>query len=484
MSAAGHRRPGGHGPVPPDAMAVQVGPPNLTIHADEQFLVSDAIGEVHGERRHGYFVNDTRLVSGYRIRLQGERPVLLDSSAVQPFSARYELVNPRLRTPRGPVDAQTVHLRVDRTISSGLHEDYELTNYGTEPVELELAIHVECDFATVLEVRRGRFLHRETGRPSPDASRSALEARYVQDGFRRGLRIQVERAGARPVLVDGTVTFQVSLASHGHWHACLLWMPAVDELDPAPPERGCHDLLGSDTERDVVRRRWLSTISDVETDDAGCNRVIRQSVDDLVSMRITSLDIGTEAETAQPEGWIPAAGIPWYLALFGRDPLVLAHQTFVLSPRFALAILQALARFQGDEYDDARDLQPGKILHELRRGEAARLGIAPPSPYYGTHDATSLFVWVAAETWRWLGERAPVERLRPHVDRALQWIDRDGDLDGDGLQEYRTRAGEHGSYNQGWKDSGDAIVHEDGSQAPLPLATCELQGYVVAAKRG
>jgi glycogen debranching enzyme len=171
------------------------------------------------------------------------------------------------------------------------------------------------------------------------------------------------------------------------------------------------------------------------------------------------------------------------VSLFGRDALVVSLQTLSLSPRFALGALRALGSLQADGYDDARDMQPGKIEHEVRHGELATLHLVPHTPYYGTHDATTLYVWAAAEAWRWHGDRGELDAVRPHVERALRWIDVDGDIDRDGLQEYRTRAGDSGYYNQGWKDSGEAIVHADGRLAPLPIALCELQGYVVAAKR-
>ena len=155
-----------------------------------------------------------------------------------------------------------------------------------------------------------------------------------------------------------------------------------------------------------------------------------------------------------------------------------------MNPGLALGSLEALAPSQGDSYDDRHDQQPGKIEHEYRRGELAHFDQIPQTPYYGTHDTTALYVWAAAALWRWTGKRESMNRLRPHVERALAWIDRDGDIDDDGLQEYQTRAGDWGYYNQSWKDSGIAIVNSDGTNATLPIATCELQGYVVAAKRG
>ena len=181
--------------------------------------------------------------------------------------------------------------------------------------------------------------------------------------------------------------------------------------------------------------------------------------------------------------WVPAAGIPWFVSLFGRDALVVSLQTLSLSPHFALGALRALGRLQADSYDDERDMQPGKIEHEVRHGELASLHLVPHTPYYGTHEATALYVWTAAKAWRWHGDRAELDAVRPHVERALEWIDRDGDPDQDGLQEYQTRAKTGGYYNQGWKDAGDAILDERGELATLPIALCEHQGFVAAAKR-
>jgi glycogen debranching enzyme len=170
------------------------------------------------------------------------------------------------------------------------------------------------------------------------------------------------------------------------------------------------------------------------------------------------------------------------VALFGRDALTVSLQALPASYRFAEGSLRSLGVLQATEYDDDRDMQPGKIEHELRRGELAALRLIPHTPYYGSHDATPLYVLCAAATWSWHGSRAELEVLRPHVDAALSWIERDGDLDGDGLLEYRTRS-TRGYFNQGWKDAHDAILHGDGSLPELPIATCELQGLVVAAKR-
>ena len=179
--------------------------------------------------------------------------------------------------------------------------------------------------------------------------------------------------------------------------------------------------------------------------------------------------------------YIPAAGVPWYVTLFGRDTLTVSMQAISGYPEFAAGALRRLGAIQATADDPERDMEPGKIPHEVRHGELAQLGILPYQPYYGTHDATSLYVIVYSYLYQWLGETGVLERYLPNAEAALRWIDRYGDRDRDGFQEYRTRSS-HGYYNQGWKDAGDAMPHDDGSLAPLPIATCELQGYVWDAK--
>jgi glycogen debranching enzyme len=191
---------------------------------------------------------------------------------------------------------------------------------------------------------------------------------------------------------------------------------------------------------------------------------------------------GGRSGRASPDAWVPAAGIPWFVSLFGRDALTVSLQTMSLSSRFAMGSLRALGSLQADAYDDARDMQPGKIEHEVRHGELAKLHLVPHTPYYGSHEATTLYVLTAATAWHWHGDRDALDAVRPNVERALSWIDTDGDIDGDGLQEYKTRS-EQGYYNQGWKDSDDAIVDRDGVISELPIALCEHQGLVVAVKR-
>ena len=200
-----------------------------------------------------------------------------------------------------------------------------------------------------------------------------------------------------------------------------------------------------------------------------------QSLDDLAALRLP-------LECDQTPPFLLAAGIPWFAALFGRDSIITALQTIPVYPDFARGALTMLARYQADGTDDSRDMQPGKIPHELRHGELAQLGLVPYTPYYGTADATPLYIVLLHHAWRFTGDRGLIETHLDTAEGCLRWIDEHGDLDGDGFQEYRRRSS-GGAENQSWKDSGNAILYEDGSDVPAPKALCELQGYVFDAWR-
>jgi glycogen debranching enzyme len=465
-------------------LEVRVGPPRLTIHADEEFLVCAPDGTISSDDQHGYFSEDTRIASCYRVTLARQSPVLLNSAVVAAFSARYEFANAETSTSSGRISSGDLHLRLDRTLHHGLHEDYDVTNYSPRRIELELELTIEGDYADLFDVKERRLVRRGVldSRWDPDAR--ALTTMYRNDDFERGLTIEVRRQGSEPEYANGRLGFRIAVEPKESWHCCLLWKPIGADGNGSGPIEECHALLAGDSDLSARRREWRRRATTIRTGDREVDAVLEQAVDDLGSLRMHRHD---EAATVHHgdgiEEMVLAGGIPWFVSLFGRDSLVVSLQTPLLTPGFATGTLQALATLQGDSYDDRRDLQPGKIEHELRQGELAHFGLVPQTPYYGSHDVTALYVWAAAEAWRWTANHGLLEQLRPNVERALAWIDRDGDHDGDGLQEYRTRAGDWGYYNQGWKDAGDAIVGADGKNAELPIATCELQGYVVAAKR-
>ncbi len=472
-------------------MEVRVGPPVIVAHLDDEILVSDTDASLSGDAQEGYFIADTRLVSGYRLKLGRAAPVLLNSSQIGPNSARFELTNPELLDDNGfDVPEHSLHLRLDRVLGRGVHEDYELVNYAGHPVNLIVEVSVESDFADIFDVKDGRLQRRGIVRSTWDDQSAVLSNRFIHNSFERSVRIESRNATAPATYANGALLFPVLLGPGGTWHTCLLWRPVLDgeELATVPT---CHQLaLGyghGGVAGDVAAAQ-------VRTSDPAVTATIRQAIEDLSELRLRAqvpFPPGSEDGVFSPElprpgadgeNWTPAAGIPWFVSVFGRDALVASLQALPVSYRFAEGSLRALAALQATGTDDDRDMQPGKIEHELRRGELARLRLVPHTPYYGTHDATPLFVLTAASTWAWHGSRTELDHLRPHVEAALAWVDRDGDEDGDGIQEYRTRSS-RGYFNQGWKDAHDAILHGDGSLPELPIATCELQGLVVAAKR-
>jgi glycogen debranching enzyme len=464
----------------------------IRLYFDDQFVVCAPDLQMSRHLGEGYVVADTRLASGYRIRVGGVAPALLGAERTAAHAARFEFTTPVLDVASGIVTADTLHLRVDRSLGHGVHDDYDLTNFGHEAVEVVLEISVECDFADLFDMKDHRLVRRGSLQTTWAEASSTLMTRYCNETFTRALELVVDRNDATPEYANGGVSFRIRLAPFESWHTCLLWIPEIDGEAPQHPARLCHDLLGTDTIAEQARREWVDGAASFSSSDASVDRAIARSVDDLASLRLHIFDDlarGSEADmhggvsSVDVDVWVPAAGVPWFVTLFGRDSLVVSLQTLALSARFAEGTLRALASQQATGYDPDRDMEPGKIIHEIRRGELAQLHLIPHTPYYGTHDATTLFVLTAANAWRWHGRRDLLDALRPAAEAALEWIDRDGDRDHDGLQEYGTRAQHGGYFNQGWKDSGDAIVRADGTLPSLPIALCELQGYVVAAKR-
>jgi len=465
-------------------MEVHVGPAVVATHLDDEVLISERDATITAEARLGYFIADTRLVSGYHLEIGRHAPLLLNSSQIQAPSARYEFTNEHFVDDRGlEVPEHTLHLRLDRVLGRGVHEDYELTNYCGEPVELVMAVSIHSDFADIFDVKDLRLQRRGTVRSTWDPDGLVLTNQFQHEGFRRGLRVEARRASGEVTYANGALLFPLDLEPGASWSCCLLWRPVLEGDEPLPTIGECHQLLGAA----AGGARDDFAAASVATSDPATTATIHQAIDDLAQLRLRArirpgfLDLdGDEGDAARYS--IPAAGVPWFVTLFGRDALTVALQALPITGELARGTLRALAALQATGWDDDRDMQPGKIEHEIRRGELAALHLVPHTPYYGSHDATPLFVLTAAASWRWSADREELDRLRPHVEAALDWVDEQGDEDGDGIQEYRTRS-QRGYFNQAWKDAHDAILHADGSLPELPIATCELQGLVVAAKR-
>jgi glycogen debranching enzyme len=450
---------------------VQVGPSTITINRDDRFLVCQPDGRILGGADDGFFTRDTRFISGYDLRINGRRPLLLNSAPIQFFSARFEYTNEALLDDAGPVDRQSLSIRVDRTVSGGVHEDLDIVNYARRPIRLTIEIAIESDFADIFDVRSDALVRRGMINTTWFRSRGQLRTTYTNGDFRRELILAVEKMGSPPQYANGRLVFVARIAPKDVWHTCLRWLP-ITRPDPRrrPPTLPCNAV---EVPASASNGRTLPKVS-IETPNLTVRRSWEQAVRDMEALRL-------EDPTFERGVYIPAAGVPWFVTVFGRDTLVVSMQAISGYPEFAAGALRRLGSMQATGDDPERDMEPGKIPHEIRHGELAQLGILPYTPYYGTHDATSLYIVVLSYLHQWRGNAAVLERYLDHAEAALRWIDAFGDRDRDGLQEYQTRSS-HGYYNQGWKDAGDAIPEADGTIARLPIALCELQGYVYDAK--
>lgn len=453
---------------------IRFGVPRTSLAEGSSLFVTSSEGEIDPAEEQGFFVQDTRLLSRYCLKVGRRSWLSVSSAPITHYSAQLFFVNPGFRSPHGLIRRTSLGLRVDRTLHGGVHEDLDITNYGTRTATFPLVIEAECDFADLFEVRGLRTRKRRTVQMMADKKKEGRELQwfYERETFRRGLILRIPQSDTPPRLSVGRVSFDVSIEPQERWHACVHLIPVIDGTVIHAPDPCRSTLLDELEER---RQRWYRSIAGCNTLNEHVRNAYRQAVDDITVLRLTAADSSVEQ-------CIVAAGLPWFATLFGRDSLIICLQTLPFTKQFAPAVLRALGSLQASEVDDWRDAQPGKILHEVRYGELAHFHEIPHTPYYGTADATLLYLITLHETYRWLGDRALLEELLPVAEMALAWIDRYGDLDGDGFQEYKRRS-PRGIEHQGWKDSGLALVHGDGTRVEAPVALVELQGYVYDAKR-
>jgi glycogen debranching enzyme len=432
--------------------------PHLLLLDGCTFFLSRENGDVEPETPMGFFYTDVRHLSEWRLLIDGEPLKPLTSRAVDYFSGRVVLA------PEGKDPGLTIER--DRFVTDGTHEDVLVFNNSAEQRLLELTIAFASDFADILEAQQpgaqGERTQIEVGSRSVTLS-------FEQDGFRRATRISFSRRGE---LTRDRIVFKVELEPHGRWELRVDVTP-IEGRKPRPPLLGSGSFGAREPAMPVTLDEWLAEAPKLEARD-DMHHVYHRSLVDLAALRIRP----------RPEDIrlaMPAGGVPWFLTAFGRDSLITSYEALPFRPTLAAATLELLADYQATERDDFRDAEPGKIMHELRRGKLAQLGIDPHSPYYGAHDATQLFLIVLDEYERWSGDAELVHKLEPNARAALAWIDEHGDLDGDGYLEYESRSAK-GLENHCWKDSDESIQFADGRTALGPIATCEIQGYTYDAR--
>ncbi len=440
----------------------------LTILEGSTFCICDDIGDLDGKTS-GLFADDTRFLSRLELRVNGERPLLLSSGKVEYFSAAFFLRNPLA----GGLGQDVLSIVRERFVGEGMQDHVAIRNESSDPVTFDLQLEVATDFADIIAVKEHDFalgdpLHARPLPPPAGVRWDAADNQLVLEENGTGsARTQVILS--EPGETDGSkVRYEITLEPRERWALRVDVSPSLsgEQTEPIVVERR----FGS--ERQHVRdslAAWRLAVPQLRTSHDPLRHCFGQSVADLASLRMRG-DGGI--------GAMPAAGMPWFMTVFGRDTLITCLQTMVLGPELAVSALDTLAALQATEDDASIDAEPGKIVHELRRGRAAETWFPR---YYGTADATPLFLVLLSEVWRWTGDSALVQRLRPAATAALEWCDRWGDHDGDGFVEYHRR-NDRGLANQSWKDSGDSQRFHDGTLAASPIAPAEVQGYVYDAK--
>ncbi|MBS0166708.1 MAG: amylo-alpha-1,6-glucosidase [Nitrospira sp.] len=455
------------------APKVTVGPPVMTINHGHSFLVSELDGSITGASDQGFYSRDTRYLNRSQLYIDGKRWVLLNSGAIAYYASRTYLVNPKVETEHGTIPAGTLGLVLGRSIGEALHEDIDIRNYSTTRVRFNLELLIRADFADIFEVRAKELTRRghiETKWVDDDQQ---VITRYTHGDFRRALTVLLEHCDSKALYGNGRINFSVDLSPGETWHACCKYDIQEGEIVRRAPSECAHAHEDSGTAERLAQ--WKQVTTQITTSNEEFYRLYRQSVEDMAALRLA-------VDEEHPEDLLAAAGVPWFVSVFGRDSLIVSLQNMTVYPDFARGTLRRLAELQASDMDADRDAEPGKMPHELRVGELAHFKRIPHTPYYGTADATILYIIAWHEAWKWLGDDALLSRYVPIVKRCLRWIDQYGDRDGDGFQEYQTRSAK-GYENMGWKDAGDAVVYADGSLVRGPKALCELQGYAFDAKR-
>lgn len=488
----------------------------LTLKDDDLFLITDSLGNVSGSMDDGsitgmgLFCRDTRFLSRLELQIEGRLPVLLSSSAQKGFALSVLCANPRLDD---RIQAETIGIQREIVINGALFEEITITNYSTQPVQFELSLSFDADFLDLFEIRgfdrkeRGRLLRRvqptsfepidaasglEPLPPSSEAGDSTVDATegtvpapastpiptpYVTPAeltlAYQGLdgsimESHIEFRHHLPDAIKGyTAVWRLELASHeterlGYRLALLMNDRPVSTVNVPMT------LMQAKAAELMEEEAWHGAITQISSDNRAFNQVLERAEHDIYLLRQTF-----------EQGKILSAGVPWFCTLFGRDSIIAASQTLMLDPAIARETLTVLAHYQGKTYDDWREEEPGKILHELRLGEMARCQEVPHTPYYGTVDATPLWLMLYAEYYAWTADRDTLERLWNPALAAMDWIDQSSRETGYLSYDRRSR---RGLKNQGWKDSGDCIVDREGKQAQGPISLCEVQAYMYAAK--
>ena len=441
------------------------------IKDNDLFLLTDESGNIPENHPYGLglYTKDTRFLSKLDVKINGEEPILLHSDAAENYMSTILLTNPHMEKD-GELILWRESVEISRTrfiYDEVLYETIKVKNYYPKQVNFNISVHMDVDFKDMFIVRG--FQNGDVGsRQGQTVDGQTLTFHYVgADQLERKTFIKWDRE-ANDISIDGNVMFDFELQHAEEESVTFIVQPQIGDSQNnkvLDKEIALEKLKESFTD-------WNDSITKVTTDVAPLQRLVDRGINDL---RVLLTDLG--------HGKFPVAGLPWFGVPFGRDSLIAALQMLAFQPEVAKGTLYTMAKYQGTKVDPWRDEQPGKIMHEIRYGELATTNQIPFTPYYGTIDATPLFLVLLTEYVKWTGDLNIVNDLEQNIEAALTWINEYGDRDGDLFVEYHQESSK-GIANQGWKDSGDSIVHRNGDYAKTPIALSEVQGYVYQAKIG
>lgn len=472
--------------------------PTLTLKDDDLFLITDTLGNISGcssgdsvNASLGLFCRDTRFLSRLELQIDGRSPILLSSNAQRGFALSVLCANPRIDD---RIPAETIGIQREMVLNGGLFEELTITNYSTKPVRFELSLSFDADFVDLFEIRgfnrkqRGRLLRLVQPIAHPDSEENTeagtdpAPERFPYMLPTTTTELVMGYQGLDGIVVESQIQFLHHLPNHFKGYTAL-WEIELDSHEtrqlgyrlhmlannqPVSTVHAPMTLMQAKAAELMEEREWQAAITQIRTDNKTFNQVIERAEQDVYLLRQTF-----------GKGKALSAGVPWFSTLFGRDSIIAASQILILDPTIARETLTILAQYQGKVDDEWRDEEPGKILHELRLGEMARCNEVPHTPYYGTVDATPLWLMLYSEYYAWTHDHETLDRLWDNALAAMAWIDRSCRKTGYLCYDRRSA---RGLVNQGWKDSGDCIVDRQGQLATGAIALCEVQAYVYAAK--
>lgn len=443
-----------------DTAAGPLGAGAITLVEGSSFCISLPNGDIQPDHPHGVFVQDARILSRWSLTINGKPLEPLAAETKEPYRALFAGRVPRTD---GYADSTLIVERL-REMGMGIQEQITVRNFSTIAADVVLILTIAADFADLFEVKEARVARHWDETRRPEGNTLTISAVWQEHH-----KTVVIHAPGADVTRD-SCRYEVVVPPHGHWSTTLTVMPGLEGMGST--SAFAHPGGAEVSRSDRRRREWVAKIPMLRMGNPSIERTLRRSYDDLGALRIE--------DPEHPDRVVVAAGAPWFMTLFGRDSLWASQMALPVDPSLALGTLQTLADHQGTVVDPASEEEPGKILHEVRLDVSSGLSLGGKSTYYGSVDATPLFVDVLGAVSRWGFAKETINALLPHADRALDWIRDYGDKDGDGFVEYQ-RLNPNGLVNQGWKDSWDGINFADGRLAEPPIALCEVQAYVYAA---